>query len=44
MGLLGTLILMFLIIHLRHFWVVSRFYRPDHRGHTTLFNEMAGGL
>jgi succinate dehydrogenase / fumarate reductase cytochrome b subunit len=25
MGLLGTLILMFLIIHLKHFWVVSRF-------------------
>src|SRR5690606_8291306 len=24
MGLLGTLILMFLIIHLSHFWVVSR--------------------
>ncbi len=25
MGLLGTLILMFLIIHLRHFWVETRF-------------------
>ena len=25
MGLLGTIILMFLIVHLKHFWVVSRF-------------------
>jgi succinate dehydrogenase / fumarate reductase, cytochrome b subunit len=47
MGLLGTLILMFLIIHLKHFWVVSRF--TDHLGHSeaellagqeTLFGEM----
>jgi len=33
MGLLGTLILMFLIIHLRHFWVESRF--TDHIAHNT---------
>lgn len=47
MGLLGTLILMFLIIHLKHFWVVSRF--TDHIAHSeadalpgqeTLFAEM----
>ena len=47
MGLLGTLILMFLIIHLKHFWVVSRF--TDHIAHNeyeklpgqeTLFKEM----
>jgi succinate dehydrogenase / fumarate reductase cytochrome b subunit len=39
MGLLGTLILMFLIIHLKHFWVVSRFtneLKPSH----TLYDEM----
>jgi succinate dehydrogenase / fumarate reductase, cytochrome b subunit len=48
MGLLGTLILMFLIIHLKHFWIVSRF--TDHIAHSeavamegqeTLFAEMA---
>jgi len=47
MGLLGTLILMFLIIHLKHFWVLSRF--TDHIAHNeyeklpgqeTLFAEM----
>lgn len=48
MGLLGTLILMFLIIHLKHFWVVSRF--TDELVHTnaealesgkeTMYNEM----
>jgi succinate dehydrogenase / fumarate reductase cytochrome b subunit len=47
MGLLGTLILMFLIIHLKHFWVESRF--TDHIAHNefekmpgqeTLFHEM----
>jgi succinate dehydrogenase / fumarate reductase cytochrome b subunit len=32
MGLLGTLILMFLIIHLAHFWVQSRF--TDNLAHT----------
>jgi len=40
MGLLGTIILMFLIIHLRHFWVISRFTDQITGGHTTLFNEM----
>jgi succinate dehydrogenase / fumarate reductase cytochrome b subunit len=34
MGLLGTLILMFLIIHLKHFWVISRF--TDHIAHSEL--------
>lgn len=47
MGLLGTLILMFLIIHLKHFWVLSRF--TDHIAHSeavkgpgqeTLYAEM----
>lgn len=47
MGLLGTLILMFLIIHLKHFWVLSRF--TNHIAHSesskmegqeTLFTEM----
>jgi succinate dehydrogenase / fumarate reductase, cytochrome b subunit len=47
MGLLGTLILMFMVIHLKHFWVVSRF--TDHlasgealalEGQETLFTEM----
>jgi len=40
MGLLGTLILMFLIIHLRHFWVVSRFTDEITSGRETLFDEM----
>lgn len=47
MGLLGTLILIFLILHLKHFWVESRF--TDHIAHNefeklpnqeTLFDEM----
>ena len=47
MGLLGTLLLMFLILHLKHFWILSRF--TDHIAHTeatkapgqeTLFTEM----
>lgn len=47
MGLLGTLILMFLIIHLKHFWFESRL--TDHIAHSeldklpgqeTLFTEM----
>ncbi len=47
MGLLGTLILMFLILHLKHFWVLSRF--TDHIAHNdyeklpgqeTLYAEM----
>lgn len=40
MGLLGTLILMFLIIHLKHFWVVSRFTDHITSGEETLFEEM----
>jgi succinate dehydrogenase / fumarate reductase, cytochrome b subunit len=40
MGLLGTLLLIFLIIHLRHFWVVSRFTDEITSGQQTLFNEM----
>ena len=40
MGLLGTLILIFLIIHLRQFWVVSRFTDEITSGRETLFNEM----
>ncbi len=39
MGLLGTLILMFLIIHLKHFWVESRF--TDHIAHNE-YEKMAG--
>jgi succinate dehydrogenase / fumarate reductase cytochrome b subunit len=41
MGLLGTIILIFLVLHLKHFWVVSRFEIPH--GITeehTLFHEM----
>jgi succinate dehydrogenase / fumarate reductase cytochrome b subunit len=40
MGLLGTLLLIFLIIHLRHFWVLSRFTDEITSGRETLFNEM----
>lgn len=40
MGLLGTLILMFLIVHLNHFWITSRFTDQITGGHTTLFAEM----
>lgn len=39
MGLLGTLLLIFLIIHLKHFWYVSRL--TDHlESGETLFDEM----
>jgi succinate dehydrogenase / fumarate reductase cytochrome b subunit len=38
MGLLGTLILMFLIIHLKHFWLKTRFTGLDHN--QTLFDQM----
>jgi succinate dehydrogenase / fumarate reductase cytochrome b subunit len=38
MGLLGTLILMFLIVHLGHFWVKTRFTHLDHSN--TLFGQM----
>jgi succinate dehydrogenase / fumarate reductase cytochrome b subunit len=37
MGLLGTLILMFLIIHLDHFWLKTRFTGLDQH---TLFDQM----
>lgn len=40
MGLLGTLLLMFLIIHLAHFWVKSRFTgipTEDANGHEDLY-------
>jgi succinate dehydrogenase / fumarate reductase, cytochrome b subunit len=40
MGLLGSLLLIFLVIHLRHFWVVSRFTDEITGGQTTLFAEM----
>ncbi len=41
MGLLGTLLLMFLIIHLRHFWYESRLTDRITGGETTLFAEMS---
>lgn len=49
MGLLGTLLLIFLIIHLSHFWVVSRFTgidnypgitHTDAEGHENLYAIM----
>lgn len=40
MGLLGTLILIFLIIHLKHFWVLSRFTDHFSTGEETLYDEM----
>jgi succinate dehydrogenase / fumarate reductase cytochrome b subunit len=45
MAILGTLILLFLIIHLKHFWLGSRFSTPepdafDHNGYYNLYNEM----
>ena len=40
MGLLGTLLLMFLIIHLKHFWVVSRLTDEITSGKETLYGEM----
>ena len=40
MGLLGTILLIFLILHLKHFWVVSRFTDEITSGRETLFNEM----
>ena len=40
MGLLGTILLIFLIIHLRHFWVISRFTDEITSGKETLFGEM----
>jgi succinate dehydrogenase / fumarate reductase cytochrome b subunit len=43
MGLLGTLLTIFLIVHLAHFWVVSRFTgipTVDANGHEDLFAVM----
>ncbi len=40
MGLLGTLLLIFLILHLRHFWFVSRLTDEITSGRETLFGEM----
>ncbi len=43
MGLLGTLLLIFLIVHLGHFWVKSRFTGLpglDINGHDNLYAEM----
>lgn len=43
MGLLGTLLLLFLILHLGHFWVKSRFTGLpglDANGHDNLYAEM----
>ncbi len=40
MGLLGTLLLIFLILHLKHFWVVSRLTDEITSGEETLFGEM----
>ena len=43
MGLLGTLLLIFLILHLGHFWVKSRFTGLpglDANGHDNLFAQM----
>ena len=41
MGLLGTLLLLFLVIHLYHFWVPSRFTDQISSGKITLFEEMS---
>lgn len=40
MGLLGTLLLLFLVLHLSHFWVISRFTDEITSGQETLFGEM----
>ncbi len=40
MGILGSLLLIFLVIHLKHFWVVSRFTDEITSGQETLFDEM----
>ncbi len=40
MGLLGTLLLLFLILHLKHFWYVSRLTDQITGGHITLYQEM----
>ncbi len=40
MGLLGTLILIFLIVHLKHFWYVSRLTDDITGGKITLYDAM----
>ena len=41
MGILGSLLLIFLVMHLRHFWVVSRFTDAiQETAGSTLFDEM----
>ena len=46
MGILGTLLLIFLIVHLAHFWVKSRFTGLEEMGYSTgeilpdLYNQM----
>ena len=40
MGLLGTLLMLFLILHLKHFWYVSRLTEEITSGDETLFGEM----
>jgi succinate dehydrogenase / fumarate reductase cytochrome b subunit len=41
MGILGSLLLIFLVMHLRHFWVVSRFTDAIQETEgSTLFDEM----
>lgn len=40
MGLLGTILLLFLIIHIKHFWITSRLTDLVTSGQTTLFDEM----
>ncbi len=41
MGILGTLILLFLILHLRNFWVPNRYSQTVGTGEIDLFSEMA---
>jgi succinate dehydrogenase / fumarate reductase cytochrome b subunit len=40
MGILGTLLLLFLVMHLKDFWVTSRFTDVITSGEKTLFQEM----
>lgn len=40
MGILGSLLLIFLVVHLKDFWVVSRLTDEITSGNETLFNEM----
>jgi succinate dehydrogenase / fumarate reductase cytochrome b subunit len=41
MGILGTLILLFLVLHLRNFWVPNRYSQTVGNGEIDLFSEMA---